>query len=564
VSKNKKQQHRTPIGERRVSRGIGELFVGVTKENAVSQVLAGLTLLAIAIPEQLATAQLAGAPAFSAMIAFIAAGLVFTALGSNPIVSVGADSTIAPLFAAALVALAPLDSARYLELASATALVTGLLVLLTGIFKLGWIADFLSLPIVAGFMSGIGLLIIVHQLPKALGVPSGGESFLSRIAALSHHLHHFSMWSVALATATVFLLVGGEKLNAKLPWALAAIFGATVLSSAFALSSHGVQVLGVVSVGGPQWRLTGMSLHDWGIVATTAFTLFVMILSQTSATSRTSADELGVSVNINRDFVAVGGANIAAALVGSFPVNASPARTTVTRIAGGRSKLSGLTAVVLALVVAPFAHAIKDLPLAALAGVLFFVASRLIKVSQLRQIYRNSRPEFALALVSLLGVVLIGVEQGLAIAVGLAILEQTWRSARPSMVEMGRRHGTTSWEPYDQQGVERVDHILTILFDEDLYFANAGVFRNQLHGLLAKYPKTKHVIIDAVAISDIDFTGMTVLTQVVDDLAQDDISVSFARTPKPVEQRIARSANKKLRHIHFYDNVDAAAQAAIG
>jgi len=563
VSKNEKQQHRTPIGERRVSRGLGEIFDGVTRENAASQVLAGLTLVAIAIPEQLATAQLAGAPAFLAMIAFVAAGLVVTVLGSNPILSVGADSTIAPLFAAALVALAPLSSAKYLELTSATALITGVLVLLTGLFKLGWIADFLSLPIVAGFMSGIGLLIVVHQLPKALGVTSGGESFLSRVTSLSHHLHHISVWSVSLAVGTVVVLVLGEKFSTRLPWALVAIAGSTGLSAAFALGSHGVATLGVVSVGGPQWRLGWLSLHEWGVVATTAFTLFVVILSQTSATSRTSADELGVSVMIDRDFVAVGGANIAAALVGAFPVNASPARTAVTRIAGGRSKLSGLTAVVVALAVAPFAHVIKDLPLAALAGVLFFVASRLIKIGQLRQVWRSSRPEFALAVVSLLGVVLIGVEQGLAIAVGLAILEQTWRSARPSMVEMGRRHGTTSWEPYDQKDVERVDHILAVLFDEDIYFANAGVFRNQLHALIGKYPKTKHVIIDAVAISDIDYTGMTMLSQVVDDLAQDNISVSMARTPKPVEERITKSPNKKLRHIHFFDSVDAAAEVAL-
>jgi len=558
-----KNHRRTPIGERRSSSGVRDLLVGVSKDNALAQVLAGLTLLAIAIPEQLATAQLAGAPAFSAMIGFIVAGLVFFILGSSPVMSVGADSTIAPLFAASLVTLAPLDSGHYLELAAATALVTGLLVLITGLFKLGWIADFLSLPIVAGFMSGIGLLIIVHQLPKALGVPSGGESFLSRIMSLSHHVHHVSPWAIGISAATVALLVIGERVNAKLPWALVAIAGSTVLSVSLSLTKHNVKTLGVVSVGGPQWRLGILNFHELGIVATTAFTLFVVILSQTSATSRTSADELGVRVNINRDFVAVGGANIAASLVGAFPVNASPARTTVTRIAGGTTKLPGLVAVTLAVALAPFAGELKDLPLAALAGVLFFVASRLIKVAELKQVFSSSRTEFLLAAISLLGVVLVGVEQGLAIAVGLAILEQTWRSARPSMVEMGRRHGTTSWEPYNQRGVDRVDHILAILFDQDIYFANAGVFRTKLHELLSKYPKTKHVIVDAVAISDIDFTGMTVLAQVVADLAQDSISVSFARTPQDVRSKIESAESKKLRHIQFYDSVDAAAEAAV-
>src|ERR1017187_4371072 len=163
---------RTPIGQRKSVRGFGELFAGVTRANMSGQVLAGVTLLAIAIPEQLATSQLAGVPAFTAMIAFITASLVFFVIGSNPIVSVGADSTIAPLFAVALLRLAPASSPEYMELVAATAVVAGIIVMGIGLLKLGWLADFLSLPIVVGFMAGIGLIIIAHQLPRVLGVPS--------------------------------------------------------------------------------------------------------------------------------------------------------------------------------------------------------------------------------------------------------------------------------------------------------------------------------------------------------------------------------------------------------
>jgi MFS superfamily sulfate permease-like transporter len=412
-------------------------------------------------------------------------------------------------------------------------------------------------------MAGIGLLIIVHQLPKALGVKSGGVSFLSRISALSDHLTHISWWSLVIALGVFVILFLGDRINGRFPWALAAMGLATVLTLGFSLKEHGVLSLSAVHASGPQWRFVAMSWHEWGIAVTTALTLFVVILSQTSATTRTSADELGVGINVNRDFVAVGAANIAAGLVGAFPVNASPARTTVTRIAGGSTKLPGLVAVLCAIVIAPLAHFAQDLPLAALAGVLFFVASRLIKLSTFKEIFEASRSEFMLGLISLLGVVLIGVEQGLAIAVGLAILEQTWRSARPRMIEMGRRHGTTSWEPYKQKGVERVDHILAILFDQDIYFANADVFRQQLHTLLVKYPHTKHVIVDAVAIADIDYTALTMLAQVVDDLSKDKISVSFARQSPALQQRLENAADKKLRHIHFFDSVDAAADAAL-
>jgi MFS superfamily sulfate permease-like transporter len=202
------------------------------------------------------------------------------------------------------------------------------------------------------------------------------------------------------------------------------------------------------------------------------------------------------------------------------------------------------------------------IPLAALAGVLLFVGGRLVKVAQFRKILAASRWEFALSLISALGVIFIGVEQGLGIAVGLAILDQTWRSARPRMVELGRRSGTTSWEPEEEEGVERVDHILAVLFGEQLFFANAGIFRREMHDHLAKLPATQHVIVDAVAISDIDYTGMTALAQVVADLGGDKITFSFSRANDNVKARLKKSTNAAIRTIALFDSTDAAAVAA--
>ena len=249
-------------------------------------------------------------------------------------------------------------------------------------------------------------------------------------------------------------------------------------------------------------------------------------------------------------------------LAGAFPVNASPARTTVTRLAGGRTKLVGLVAALGALVVAPFASIAHSIPLAALAGVLLFVASRLIKVAQLRSVWYASRVEFLLAIVTVLGVLLLGVEIGLALAVGLAILDQTWRSAHPRMVELGRRKGTTSWENADEPDVERVDHILAMIFTADIYFANAGVFRRELHELLAKQPETRHLVIDAAAIANIDYTGLTMFSQVVDDLLKDSISVSMARATAQVRRQLKSSSDKTLGAIAVFDSVDEAANAA--
>ncbi|MGD0055785.1 MAG: SulP family inorganic anion transporter [Acidimicrobiales bacterium] len=553
---------RTPMGQRRLSRGLGEIFIGVTRQNLPGQMLAGVTLLAIAIPEQLATSQLAGVPAFTAMIAFITATLVFVLFGSNPIVSVGADSTIAPLFAVALLRLALPASTQYLELVAATALVTGLALLAIGFLKLGWIADFLSLPIVIGFMCGIGVIIAVHQLPHVFGITGGGNSVVQRLEAVVDNFHHVSIWSIVLSLGTLVAMTIGEKINPRLPWALGAVLVGTILCVSLSLASHGVQELGTVVVGLPAWRLRWLDLHEWGVVCTTALTLVIVIMSQTAATARTSADELGVADDLSRDFVGVGIANVAAGLVGAFPVNASPARTTVVRLAGGRTKVVGVVAGLGALIVAPFAGVAHSIPLAALAGVLLFVAGRLIKIGQLRAIWHTSRVECSLAIVTILGVLLLGVEIGLALAVGLAILEQTWRSAHPQMFELGRRRGTTSWEPASESDVDRVDHVLAIIFTADIYFANAGVFRRELHQMMVAEPDTRHVVIDAAAISNIDYTGLTMLSQVVGDLAKDSITVSIARANEDVRRQLSTSSDAALKKLATFDSVDAAATAA--
>ncbi|MBW4029268.1 MAG: SulP family inorganic anion transporter [Acidobacteria bacterium] len=554
---------RIPVGERIASHAVGDLLRGVTRHNAAGQALAGVTLLAIAIPEQLATSQLAGVPAFAAMIAFIAATFAFILFGSNPIVSVGADSTIAPLFAVALLRIALPDSPQYYAVVAATAVVTGVLVMAVGLFRLGWLADFMSVPIVTGFLSGIGVIIVVHQLPHALGVTAGGDSVLQRLTSLGQHWGHLSGWSTGLALATLTVMVLGEVIDPRLPWALAAVTAGAVLSSTLSLAHHGVEVLGSVSVGWPHWRLSWFTLHDWGVIAMTSLTLLVVIMSQSAATSRSSADEIGVADDLSRDFVGIGVANVAAGLLGTIPVDASPARTTVSQLAGGRTKLVAVVAGGGALLLSPLAGVARTIPLASLAGILLFIAGRLVKLSRLRSIAHTSRVEFAFALVAMFGVVFLGVESGLALAVALAILAQMWRSARPRMVELGRREGTTSWEPYDAKSVEGVDHVLAVFFDEDLFFANAGVFRRELHDLMHRHPKTRHVVLDAVAISDIDFTALATLGQIARDLDRDHVTLSLARANDAVRHSFARAPDDVLRGLKHYDSVDAAASHAM-
>ncbi len=560
MSLTRRPTPRTPVGRRVATRGIRGLFAGLTRKTLPREVVAGITLLAIAIPEQLATSRLAGVPAFLAMIAFISGTVVFLTFGANPVMSVGADSTIAPLFAVALAHLATTGSPAYIELVAMTAVVTGVLVAAVGLLRLGWMADLLSRPIITGFMGGIGLIIMVHQLPDALGIPGGGESLGGRLHVIFSQLGQVQGWPLALSLGTLLVMVLGERLNARLPWALVAVVVAVVLTAVLSLSHHGVAELGTVVSGPPVWRLRWLSLHQWGQVVTIALTLMVVVISQSAMTSRISSEEIGAGEDLSRDFVGVGAANVAAGLLGAFPVDASPPRTLVVAMAGGRTRMAGLVAGIGMLILTPFAALAHMIPLPVLAGVLFFVAGRLIKVRQLGAMWRAGWGELAVAVASALGVLLLGVELGLGIAVGLAILLRTWRSARPRMVELGRRAGTTSWEPLDRAGVEPVPGVLAVLFDETLYFANAGAFRLELHHLLGADGPGRHVVLDAVAMSEIDYSALVMLADVVRDLATDGVGLVVARANDGVRHQLTE-AGPPLSALQLYESVDEAAAA---
>ncbi len=525
------------------------------------EALAGVTLLAIAVPEQLATAQLADVPSFMALLAFIIATVVFAMFGANPILSVGADSTIAPLFAVALVRLAAPSSPHLLALISATAVMAGVLVALVGIFKLGWIADFLSAPIVAGFMSGVGLTIIVHQLSHATGLADVSGSVVHRVAWIATHLHLANTATVVITVATVVIVVGGERINAKVPFALIAVVLATVVTHFAHLTRHGVLTLRHVALVVPTWRLNGYSWHELAIVATTASTIAIVILSQSAATTRNAADELGIYDDVNRDFFAVGLANVASGVLGAIPVNASPARTIVVRSAGGRTQLVALVAAAGALLVGPLAPALSDIPFAALAGILFYVAARLIKLSDIRRIARVNRYEFVLVLITALAVIVIGVQEGIGVAVLLAIMDQTRRNARPRAMVLGRRPNSTSWEPIGREGAQPVREVTVFLFTAPLFFVNAALFRTEVHSAMRTFPDTRHLVLDAAATTDVDYTGLSALASVVSDLARDHVNVVIARPSDSLHRALERSPWPALHELRTFATVDEAVSA---
>jgi high affinity sulfate transporter 1 len=532
-----------------------------------TDVLAAVTLLAIAVPEQLATSRLAGMPPVTGFYAFVAGSVLFALLGSNPRMSVGADSTIAPLFAVGVARFAASGTPRYQDLVGILAVMVGALVALVWLARLGWISELLSAPIIAGFLAGIAVIIIVHQLPDLFGVHSAGGSTLHRIGSLISHLGHLSVATLIIGLAVFGLVVAAERVDGRLPGALAGLVGATIVVAAAHLDHHGVAVLGPFAHGAPRLGLRGVSWPTIEKLAPLAGVVALVVVSQSAATTRAFAAEEPYPADVGRDFLGAGAGNVAAGLVGAFPVNASPARTAAVTAARGRTQLAGLLAAVGVAAVVPAAGLLRDVPLAALAGVLLFVATRIFHLGELRAIARFDRFELALAVVTLLAVALIGVEQGIGVAVGLAILDRTRLTARPQLHVLGRIPGTTSWAPLTApERPAEIPGVLVVLFAAPLWYANATHFRAGLdHARRQTAPPPRIVVLDALGMYDVDFTGLRALSGVLDAFRRDRVTFVVARAGDHLKENLERGGLlQRIGTDHFYASVDAAVTAANG
>ncbi len=538
---------------------------GYRRSWLASDVLAAVTLLAIAVPEQLATSRLAGMPPVTGFYAFVAGTVLFALLGSNPRMSVGADSTIAPLFAVGVASFAASGTHRYQDLAGILAVMVGALVALVWLARLGWIAELLSAPIITGFLAGIAVIIIVHQLPDLFGVHSDGGSTLHRVGSVVSHLGQVSVASLVIGLSVFGLVIASERIDGRLPGALVGLVGATVVVATTHLNRHGVDVLGPFAHGAPRLGLRGLSWATIQQLAPLAGVVALVVVTQSAATTRAFAAAEPYPSDVGRDFLAVGAGNVAAGLVGAFPVNASPARTAAVSAARGRTQLACLLAAVGMVAVVPAAGLLRDVPLAALAGVLLYVATRIFHLGELEAIARFDRFELGLAIITLLAVALVGVEQGIGVAVGLAILDRTRLTARPQLHVLGRIPGTTSWAPMTApQRPAEIPGVLVVLFAAPLWYANATHFRAALdHARRQSAQAPRLVVLDALGMYDVDFTGAQALSRALEELGQDGIAFAVARAGDHLKQNLGRAGlMERIGADHFYASVDEAVTAA--
>lgn len=504
---------------------------GTTLRALPADLIAGLTLAAIAIPEQLATARLAGLAPEAGLFAFAAAAIGFAMFGANRFMSVGADSTIAPIFAGGLALFAVAGTPAYAGLAALLALMVAMILIGAGLLRAGWIADLLSVPVTVGFLAGISVHIIVGQLPALLGIAAPAGGLGARLVAIAREVPHAGHVTPLIGIAVFLTIFIAEKVSPRIPGALVALVAAALATWQFGLAQHGVRTLGALSAAMPALALPGVDVDRLIELVPLALTVSLICMMQTAAVARGFPSDPDQREDVSRDFLGVGAANLLAAFAGAFAVNASPPRTAVTAQSGGRSQYAGLLAVlVIAILVAVAGAAFAYVPEAALAGVLVFVGVRIFRVADMMSIARRSNGEILLVIMSAALVVLLPTQTGVTLAVGLSLLHSTYLLARPVCSTLVRLPNTTIWwSPSADEPGEAVAGVLVFSPEAPLTFVNADYIATQLDKALAAAGETRLVVIEASGITLIDYTGSQALIAAIGRLRQRGIDVAMAR-----------------------------------
>jgi SulP family sulfate permease len=494
--------------------------------------IAGLTLAAIAIPEQMATARLGGFEPQIGFFAFIAGSVGFAMLGGNRFLSCGADSTITPIFAGGLAALAATGSADYQAFAIALALMVGLMLVASGLFRLGGIANLLSVPVTVGFLLGISVHIMVSQLPGVLGLPAPSGSTLDRIGVIAREAGASNPVTILIGFGVLAAVFICETISAKIPGALIGLVAATLTVIWAGLESKGVKVVGSVPATLPMPTLPDLAPERWLRLVPLAFIIAIVVMVQTAATTRSFLSDPKEPADVDRDFLGAGAGSILAGLFGAFPVNASPPRTGIVSETGGRSQLSGLAAAVIVLALLAFGTTLlQHVPDAALGGILLFVALRIIRVRQIAKIYRQSKGEFLLIIATAALIVVLPIQQGAGLAISLSLLHGIWSTTRARLAVFERVPGTTIWWPANPHlAGEHVHGVAVVGLQAPLSFLNAPGFRTDVLNILqAAAAKPKLLVLEASGIVEIDFTAAQILLELLKACHAQGVTVAVAR-----------------------------------
>jgi MFS superfamily sulfate permease-like transporter len=495
--------------------------------------LAGMLLAATALPQQLATARLAGLPPSIGLIAFIGGTLGFAVFGTNRFLSCGADSTIAPIFAGGLAAMTITGATDYAHAASLLALLVGGILVIAALVRAGWVADLLSAPVITGLLAGIAVHIAVGQLAVILGVPDASGSLLRRLLLFAGHLPDTRPAALAIGACVLAIALLTERLEPRVPGALIGVILAIVAVPTCNLVQHGVVLLGEIPPVIPRPELpTIASVTEIEQLLPLALIIALVCMMQSATVLRSFPSSPGGPRHVSRDFGGVGAGCILAGLFGGFAVNASPPCTSVVAEGGGHTQVAGMVAVVIAAALALFGRPILAIiPQAALGGLLVSVAIRIFRLNEMTRIARYGGSEIILVIASAALVILLPIQDGMLAAIVLSLVHSFTIIARPLCTELLRVPGTTIWWPPQEATAEkREPGVLVFALAAPLNFTNASFVCGRLAEVIAARPTPPRlVVLEASGMIDIDYTGSRVLQQTIARLRNDGMVVALAR-----------------------------------
>ena len=523
--------------------------------------VAGIVLAAILVPQGLAYAELAGLPPVTGLYTTVACLVVYALLGPSRVLVLGPDSSVSPLiFAAITPLLVANNTAEAVAMAGMLALMVGAIEIGLGLGKLGFIADLLSKEVQVGYMNGLAVTILVGQLPKLFGFSTDADSFIHEVKAFFAGLDQTNVTTLIVGLCVLALLLGLPRLSKKIPAVLVAVIAATVVSAVVGLSAEGVKTVGELPQGFPVPSFPWTSAADIGTLVAAAAGIVLVSLTDTIATSSSFAARRGDEVNADHEMIAVGASNAAAGLFQGFAISVSSSRTAVAETSGAKTQVTGLIGAVLVVVMLLFVPGLlADLPQTALAAVVIMAAISLMDIPALARFYRVRKTALALSLVATVGVIFFGVLQGILIAAILSILLFFRRSWWPEGAVLGYVQDLKGWHSMERYpGAEETPGVVIYRWEAPLFFANAGIFRQQIRRLVNER-EPRWVVLQCEAITDVDVTAADMLKGLDHELNAKGIHMAFVELRTRLQVRVETyGLLAELDREHFFAKIKPA------
>ena len=535
------------------------------KAPLTSEIIAGLILAAVGIPEVMGYAKIAGMPIITGLYTILLPLAIFAIFCSSRHLIVGADSATAAILSGTLVSVAAIGSPNYVALASTVALLCAVFLILARVFRLGFIADFMSRTVLVGFLSGVGVQVAVSQLANMLGIPGeGGLNTIPQLINVSTHLFQINIPTFILSVIVLATIIGTRRISHKIPGALIAVVGTVIASFLFNLQGMEISILGNIPSGLPNFGIPSIDLNILPNLMIAVVTCFVVILSQSTATARAFTVRYSESVDEDKDILALGLANGIAGLTGTFVVNGSPTKTEIVDDAGSRTQLASLvTAAAVFIVILFLTKPMSFLPSATLAGIVFLIGISMIDISHLKDIRREVKSEYFLVIITAATVVVIGVLWGIVLSIIFSIILHLSHSYRPTnSIFAKNRKGVWSFQPVEV-GKSTKEGLLIYRFNRDLYFANSDKLKEEVLKLVdAADPPLKLFVLNTAGFSSVDYTSAEMFKDLYHELKER--NVKFALTsmlPDLKDQFDHLGLTELIGEENIYENVLEALKA---